>query len=136
MNKKPTEEKTQQLFLILSGIFITNALLAEIMGVKIFSAEKIFFNQTPMDKLNFIKSLQEKNKKVLMIGDGLNDAGALKQSDTGIVITENMNNFTPACDGILKAKYFSTLPASNSDDDGSEASGYNHELPAPYRLYD
>ena len=41
MNKKPTEEKTQQLFLILSGIFITNALLAEIMGVKIFSAEKL-----------------------------------------------------------------------------------------------
>ena len=33
--------KKQQLFLILSGIFITNALLAEIMGVKIFSAEKI-----------------------------------------------------------------------------------------------
>ena len=41
MNKKPTEEKTQRLFLILSGIFITNALLAEIMGVKIFSAEKL-----------------------------------------------------------------------------------------------
>ena len=41
MNKKPNEEKTQQLFLILSGIFVTNALLAEIMGVKIFSAEKL-----------------------------------------------------------------------------------------------
>mgnify|MGYP001210010776 FL=1 len=41
MNKKAAKEKKQQLFLILSGIFITNALLAEIMGVKIFSAEKL-----------------------------------------------------------------------------------------------
>lgn len=33
------EQKRNRLFLILSGIFITNALLAEIIGVKIFSAE-------------------------------------------------------------------------------------------------
>lgn len=36
------EEKRTRLFLILSGIFITNALLAEIIGVKIFSAEGTF----------------------------------------------------------------------------------------------
>lgn len=34
-----TEQKRNKLFLILAGIFITNALLAEIIGVKIFSAE-------------------------------------------------------------------------------------------------
>ena len=33
------EQKRHRLFVILSGIFITNALLAEIIGVKIFSAE-------------------------------------------------------------------------------------------------
>lgn len=33
------EQKRNRLFVILSGIFITNALLAEIIGVKIFSAE-------------------------------------------------------------------------------------------------
>jgi uncharacterized integral membrane protein (TIGR00697 family) len=37
---RPTlEQKRNRLFVILAGIFITNALLAEIIGVKIFSAE-------------------------------------------------------------------------------------------------
>ncbi|NCS90726.1 MAG: HAD-IC family P-type ATPase, partial [Ignavibacteria bacterium] len=40
-----------------------------------FESEKsLFFHQTPHDKLNFINDLQNKNEKVLMIGDGLNDA--------------------------------------------------------------
>ncbi len=70
----------------------------------------MYFNQNPHDKLTFIKSLQQQGEKVLMIGDGLNDAGALKQSDTGIVVTEQVNNFVPSCDAILDASYFSKLP--------------------------
>ena len=69
------------------------------------------FNQKPIDKLNYIKTLKERGKMIMMVGDGLNDAGALKQSDIGIVIAEDVYNFSPACDGILDAKMFSKLPA-------------------------
>lgn len=63
----------------------------------------VLFHQQPEDKLNMIYQLQQQGKKVMMIGDGLNDAGALKQADVGIAITDNTNNFTPASDGILEA---------------------------------
>ncbi len=68
------------------------------------------FNQKPEDKLEFIKNMQENNKKVMMIGDGLNDAGALAQSNVGIAISEDVNVFSPACDAILDAKLFNKLP--------------------------
>jgi Cu+-exporting ATPase len=69
----------------------------------------LYFNKRPEDKLYFIKSLQDQNKKVLMIGDGLNDAGALAQSNVGIAISENVNVFSPSCDGILDASKFKQL---------------------------
>lgn len=69
----------------------------------------LYFNQKPTHKLEFIKALQEQNKKVLMVGDGLNDAGALAQSNVGIAISENVNVFSPACDGILDASKFQQL---------------------------
>lgn len=69
----------------------------------------LVFNQKPEEKLAYIKELQEKGCNVMMIGDGLNDAGALAQSNVGISISENVNVFSPACDGILDASQFSKI---------------------------
>jgi len=70
---------------------------------------RLLFNQGPDDKLDFIKQLQQEGEKVMMIGDGLNDAGALKQSNIGIAITEYTNNFTPSSDAIMEAKQLPRL---------------------------
>jgi Cu+-exporting ATPase len=74
------------------------------------STTDIRFNQSPHQKLEAISALQNENKRVMMLGDGLNDAGALKQSDLGIAITDNINNFTPGCDAILKGESLAFLP--------------------------
>ncbi len=69
----------------------------------------LLFNQKPEHKLEYIKELQSKGKNVLMVGDGLNDAGALAQSNVGLSISENVNVFSPACDGIMDASQFKDL---------------------------
>ncbi|RKR83577.1 Cu+-exporting ATPase [Mucilaginibacter gracilis] len=71
----------------------------------------MLFNKSPQDKLDFIDLLQQQGKKVMMIGDGVNDSGALQQSNLGIAITDNVNNFTPGSDAILDGKSFDKLPA-------------------------
>jgi len=69
----------------------------------------LLFHQKPEDKLHYIQQLQQKGDKVMMIGDGLNDAGALKQSDIGIALAEQTNNFTPSSDAIIEANQLSRL---------------------------
>lgn len=70
---------------------------------------KLIFNQSPEDKLEYIAYHQRESAKIMMIGDGLNDAGALAQSDVGVAISENVNVFSPACDAILDASKFDRI---------------------------
>lgn len=76
-----------------------------------FQLDHVAFDQSPHEKLDHIRSMQENDAQVLMIGDGLNDAGALKQSDFGIAVSDNVHQFSPACDAILDADSFRKLPA-------------------------
>ena len=71
---------------------------------------EMYFNQKPEHKLSFIEESQQNNHHVMMVGDGLNDSGALAQSDVGIAVSEDINVFSPACDGILSAEKFSEIP--------------------------
>jgi len=70
---------------------------------------RLHFNQTPLNKLNFILELQTGGKRVMMVGDGLNDAGALKQSDIGIAVVEQAGAFSPASDVILEGSRIGQL---------------------------
>jgi P-type Cu+ transporter len=70
---------------------------------------QLLFHQDPHDKMAYVASLQREGKKVLMVGDGLNDSGALKQSDVGVAVTDDTGVFTPACDGILSGKNLVSL---------------------------
>ncbi len=104
--KEKPRHKSSSLFLLSGDQDKEASILAPYFPV----ADTMRFHQTPQDKLDFIKKMQQEGQKVMMLGDGLNDAGALRQSDLGIVVAENANNFTPACDAILHADHFHRLP--------------------------
>lgn len=59
------------------------------------------FNQSPLDKLHYIQELSLSGNNVMMIGDGLNDAGAFQESATGVAVLEDIGGFSPASDVIL-----------------------------------
>jgi len=67
------------------------------------------FEQTPASKLNFVRQRQAEGRSVMMVGDGLNDAGALQQSDVGVAVVERLSAFSPASDVILSADQVSCL---------------------------
>lgn len=68
------------------------------------------FNQSPSDKLGNIERWQTAGQRVAMLGDGLNDAGALAKADMGIAVSDDINNFSPGCDAILDGESFAMLP--------------------------
>ncbi|TRZ46188.1 heavy metal translocating P-type ATPase [Robertkochia solimangrovi] len=93
---------------VLSG---DNASERENLSKLLPSKTKLFFDQSPDEKLNYIKFHQQEGADVMMVGDGLNDAGALRQSNVGVAISENVNVFSPACDAILDATKLDNLGA-------------------------
>lgn len=70
--------------------------------LRLFNDEsKTHFGKTPFEKLEFVKELKSKRKTVLMVGDGLNDSGAVGAADVGVSVSDDITGFTPAGDGIL-----------------------------------
>lgn len=94
-----------QLFLLSGDNEAEKKNLSPVFG----SETKLFFNQSPTDKMAFVKNLKKEGRKVLMVGDGLNDAGALMQSDVGLTIADDIYSFSPACDGIIESSKFGII---------------------------
>jgi Cu+-exporting ATPase len=55
--------------------------VAEKIGIKKYLAEVL-----PQEKQSEVKKMQEKNKKIIFVGDGINDAPSLVQADLGIAM--------------------------------------------------
>lgn len=69
-----------------------------------FGIHSMHFNQTPDQKKEFIKQLQDQGRKVLMLGDGINDSKALAESYFGIAVVNSHQGFKPSCDAILEGE--------------------------------
>lgn len=67
-----------------------------------FDHDRMHFNQQPEDKMRYATALHNRGY-VAMVGDGLNDAGALKAADFGVAVVDDLYAFSPACDAILHA---------------------------------
>lgn len=99
-------QKKYKTYLLSGDNDAEKAQLSPIFG----SDSRLLFNQKPEEKLNFIAALQQNKEQVMMVGDGLNDAGALLQSNVGVVVSDDTNNFSPACDAILDGSQLQNLP--------------------------
>ncbi len=77
---------------------------------EVFPIGSIRMRCAPDEKSEAVKGLQRDGRRVLMVGDGLNDAGALAQADVGVTVTETTAALTPASDAIMDADSLQQLP--------------------------
>lgn len=75
-------------------------------GITEFVAEA-----SPGRKLDIVKDLQTEGKYVAMVGDGINDAPALTQSDLGIAVRTGTDIATDSADAVLMTDDVRSIPA-------------------------
>ena len=75
---------------------ITANIIAKSIGIK-----DVIANVSPNDKSNKIKELKDKGLKVMMVGDGINDAPSLSLADIGVSLNSAIDIAVDSADVIL-----------------------------------
>lgn len=73
--------------------------------------ERMAFRQSPEGKREAVRALQREGRRVLMVGDGLNDVGALAAADVGMAVSDDAASLVPACDVVVRGDRLTQLPA-------------------------
>jgi len=77
----------------------------------LFGAGNMRFGCRPESKIEQIDVDRASGNTVLMVGDGLNDAGAMSAADVAIAVTDDTATLVPACDVIMRTDSLPKLPA-------------------------
>lgn len=70
----------------------------------IFGKNTMTFGCRPEKKIAMVEAERAEGHSVLMVGDGLNDAGAMGEADVAIAVTDDTATLVPACDIIMRAE--------------------------------
>lgn len=93
---KELKKLNKQVIVLTGDNELTANVIARELGI-----DEVIANVLPKDKVNKIKELMSSNKKVMMIGDGINDAPSLATANIGVSVSSGTDIANNSADVIL-----------------------------------
>ena len=98
-----------ELFLITGDNRATALAIAAQLGIE---AQNVVAEVRPDQKAGIVKQFQDAGRRIAFVGDGINDAPALRQADLGIAVSRASDIAREAADIILLNSEIEAVPAS------------------------